>query len=80
MTDRKRLIPNGYCLCGCGSETKLGSFFIQSHDRRAEAAVIRLEYGNLARFLDEHGYGNEPGKKNAMEELEKLKERERVGE
>lgn len=35
------------------------------HDRRAEAALIRLEYGDVAGFLEAHVYG--PGGKNLME-------------
>ena len=79
MTERARLMPTGNCWCGCGGQTKrLGSFFIQSHDRRAEAAVIKLEFGTVAEFLVAKGYG--PGGKNAMEELEKFREREKAGE
>ena len=79
MSERERLLPTGVCWCGCGGQTKrLGSFFIQSHDRKAEAAVIRVEYGDLAHFVVEHGYG--PGGKNAMQELEKLRGRQRAGE
>ena len=75
MVERKRLMPTGECWCGCGAETKrVGSFFVPSHDRRAEAAVMKLEYGDIPRFLVEHGYG--PGGKNAIEELEKLRARE----
>ncbi len=73
MVERKRLMPTGECWCGCGAETKrVGSFFVPSHDRRAEAAVMKLEYGDIPRFLVEHGYG--PEGKNPMEELRKLKE------
>ncbi len=75
MAERKRLMPTGECWCGCGAETKrVGSFFVPSHDRRAEAAVLRLEYGDIPHFLVAHGYG--PDGKNPMEELRKLRERD----
>ncbi len=55
----------GICWCGCGEETKPNRFFLPGHDRRAEAAVVRVEYGSVARFLEDLGYG--PGGKNALE-------------
>ena len=79
MSERERLLPTGMCWCGCGEQTKrLGSFFIQSHDRKAEAAVIRVEYGDPAHVVVESSY--DPGGKNAIEELEMLRERERAEE
>jgi hypothetical protein len=54
MSDIK---PTGRCFCGCGSETPRGKFFVQTHDRTAEAAVIRERYGNIAAFVAHHGYG-----------------------
>jgi hypothetical protein len=59
--------PTETCWCGCGEETGHRSFFAPGHDRRAEAAVVRLEYGSVAQLVEEHGYG--PGGKNLMEAL-----------
>ena len=64
----RRLIPTGECWCGCGEEATLGSFFRAGHDKVAESAVINIEYGGVAEFLAEHGYG--PGGKNPRNELE----------
>ena len=61
--------PTETCWCGCGEETGPRSFFAPGHDRRAEAALIRLQYGSVAGFLEEHGYG--PGGKNLMQEAKK---------
>ncbi len=61
--------PTGTCWCGCGEDTGSRRFFAPGHDRRAEAALIRLEYGSVAGFLEEHGYG--PGGKNLMEAVRK---------
>jgi hypothetical protein len=72
MTTAKRLLPTGTCWCGCGAETKRGSFFATGHDKRAESAVILAEYGNVPSFLVAHGYGPD-GPKNALEELQKHK-------
>ena len=46
------------CLCGCGRETS-GEFASGGCDQFARTAVIRLEYGNTARFLERHGYGRD---------------------
>ena len=54
------LQPTGECFCGCGSATPPGKFFVASHDRRAEAAVIRERYGSIAAFVAHHGFG--PGR------------------
>jgi hypothetical protein len=59
--------PTGTCWCGCGEQTGSGSYFAPGHDRRGEAALIRLEYGSVARLLEAHGYG--PEGKNLMEAL-----------
>lgn len=53
----KRLIPDGWCWCGCGREVRLGSFFAPGHDRKAVTAVLEAEYGGAAQFLAAHGYG-----------------------
>jgi hypothetical protein len=49
--------PTGACWCGCGGQTVQGRFFVAGHNRRAEAALVRLEYGSVVRLLEEHGYG-----------------------
>ncbi len=50
------LTPNGRCYCGCGGETPPGRFFVPTHDRIAEAAVLRERYGSIAAFVVHHGY------------------------
>jgi hypothetical protein len=70
-----RLMPTGKCWCGCGAETGIGSFFQPGHDRRAEAAVRLIEYGDVVDFLVQHGYG--PGGKNPVEELKKYYEKKK---
>jgi hypothetical protein len=71
----ERLIPTGYCWCGCGKETGLGSFFATGHDKKAESAVIMVEYGGVPQFLVGHGYGpNGTNPQTALEEFRKNKE------
>ena len=53
------LTPTDSCFCGCGGATKPGRFFVQTHDRVAETAVIREKYGSIAAFVVAHGYGPE---------------------
>jgi hypothetical protein len=72
MADAK---PTGLCWCGCGSEPKGDAFFLQGHDRAAEAAVVTLVYGNIPKFLAEHGFG--PGQRSAIKELAELRRAER---
>lgn len=56
-----RLIPTGKCWCGCERDTARGAFFLQGHDKRAEAALVAVEYhGSVAELLHRHGYG--PGR------------------
>lgn len=56
MSDR--LIPNGFCWCGCGREIGLGKFFAQGHDKISEAALMAVRYeASVARLLAEHGFG-----------------------
>ena len=43
--------PNGKCYCGCGETPKRGKFFVVTHDRRAEARVIRERFGDIASFV-----------------------------
>lgn len=57
----ERLLPTGFCWCGCGTETGIGSFFARGHDKIAEAALIAAEYGGtVPSFLAAHKYG--PGR------------------
>lgn len=76
MAERKkveRVIPDGHCWCGCGAETKIGSFFLAGHDRIAESAVVKMEYGGVAQFIVAHGYG--PDGKNPTKELVAFKKK-----
>jgi hypothetical protein len=68
MTD---LIPTGKCWCGCGHKVSRGAFFAVGHDKIAESAIVKVEYGTVPDMLDKHGYG--PGKKNASEALDKYR-------
>jgi hypothetical protein len=70
MKKAQKLLPTGTCWCKCGTETKRGSFFAAGHDKRAESAVIVDEYGDVAAFLVEHGYGPD-GAKSAFKVFEK---------
>jgi hypothetical protein len=63
-----RLLPTGKCWCGCGHDVARGSFFLPGHDKKAEAAVILVEYGGVPEFLTKHGFG--PGGKNPQKALE----------
>ncbi len=65
--------PTGTCWCGCGQSTSKRAYFVASHDRVAEAAVILAEYGGIPDFLEKHGYG--PGGKNPRGTLDKLRNR-----
>ncbi len=67
------LVPTGKCWCGCGEPAGRGAFFLSGHDRRAEAAVVKVEYGTVPDLLIAHGYG--PNGKNASEELRKYQQR-----
>ena len=68
---------DGHCWCGCGKPTSRRAFFVPSHDRKAEAAVLAIHYGgSIAQVLAAHGYG--PGRKNlctAVTELKKTSSR-----
>lgn len=68
-----RLLPTGQCWCGCGEDVARGSFFLPGHDKKAESAVILVEYGGVAEFLDRHGYG--PEGKNPTSALEEWRSR-----
>jgi hypothetical protein len=69
---QERLIPTGECWCGCGAEVKVGAFFAQGHDKRAESAVVKTVYGSVPALLVAHGFG--PDGKNADEELRRYQE------
>jgi hypothetical protein len=64
------LQPTGTCWCGCGKATSRGAFFSPGHDKTAESAVVKCEYGTVPDLLVAHGYG--PGGKNAQAELHKF--------
>lgn len=54
----ERLLPNGFCWCGCGREAGLGKFFAQGHDKVATAALVAVRYeASVPRLLLEHGFG-----------------------
>ncbi len=63
-----RLLPTGECWCGCGKDVARGSFFLPGHDKKAESAVILVEYGGVPEFLAGHGYA--PGGKNPLAALQ----------
>lgn len=63
--------PIGKCWCGCGATTRLGRFFLPYHDRKAEAALVKVEYGDIANMLAAHGYGPDKSVVGAKELLEK---------
>ena len=67
--------PTGECWCGCGERTK--SFFTPGHDKRAEDAVIKVEYGGIAPFLAAHGYG--PSGKNPILERSRRRDEDQHG-
>lgn len=68
----ERSEPIRLCWCGCGQEVGPGKYFVPAHDRWAEAFVIRQRYGNIAAFLEHHGYG--PGGKSARTEASTAEE------
>lgn len=70
MNDRP--IPTGECWCGCGNEAAVGAFFVSGHDKRAESAIVKVEYGNVPKLLLAHGYG--PDGKNAAEALRRYQD------
>jgi hypothetical protein len=69
-----RLLPTGYCWCGCGAETAIGSFFLAGHDKAAESAVIIVKYGGVPQFLQALGFG--PEGENPRKALEEWRKRE----
>ncbi len=69
---RDRILPTGECWCGCGEAAARGAFFRSGHDKKAESAVILVEYGGVPEFLKMHGYG--PGEKNPVATLEQWRQ------
>jgi len=58
LEPRETAFPVGLCYCGCGTALEdPRAFFVQGHDKRAEAQVIKERYGNVANFLLAHGHG-----------------------
>jgi hypothetical protein len=55
--------PTGHCWY-CGEPLRPGRFFCQTHDRKAEAAVIKTVYGGIPGLLLAHGY--QPGGPNTF--------------
>lgn len=65
-------MPTGECWCGCGETTSIGAYFAAGHDKRAEAAIVKVVYGSVPKLLMAHGYG--PGGKNAAQALAAFKQ------
>ena len=57
---------SGLCWCGCGVKTNKGRLFLPGHDRRAESAVIKRDFGGVQGFLRQRGYGPESGQRNPV--------------
>ncbi|RAJ70311.1 hypothetical protein K378_01476 [Streptomyces sp. Amel2xB2] len=54
----ERLLPNGFCWCGCGREVGLGKFFAPGHDKQAEAAYMAVYHqGSVAQLLADTDHG-----------------------
>ena len=62
---RKTRTPNSSGLTG---RTVLGG--LPYHDREAEAALVKVEYGNIANMLAAHGYGPDKSVVTAKDALE----------
>ena len=56
---RAKARPTGLCWCGCRGETAEGRLFLPYHDRKAEAALVKVAYGSIADMLAHHGFGPE---------------------
>ena len=69
-TDVRMPIPTGECWCGCGADTKRGAFFASGHDKRAEAAVVKVIYGSVPQLLLAHGFG--PAGNSAAQALDEF--------
>ncbi|MGW1154423.1 hypothetical protein [Streptomyces sp. JS01] len=65
--DKPRLLPTGFCWCGCGKEIGLGKFFAQGHDKIAEAAYMAVHHeASVARLLSDAGFA--PGNRETIRE------------
>ncbi|MFF8786697.1 hypothetical protein [Streptomyces sp. NPDC015125] len=60
-TRKKRLLPTGYCFCGCGEEVGIGRWFVLGHDITSAGALRTVEEGELSlpERLDKAGFGPE---------------------
>lgn len=63
MLGRKRLLPTGFCWCGCGEEVGVRYFFKPGHDKQAEARLIMEVFGGIPQFL--HAFGRGPDQEGA---------------
>ena len=61
--------PTGLCWCGCGGQTGVGKHFVINHDRKAEAALVKVKYGSIADMLAHHGFGPEKSVVAAAERM-----------
>ncbi|MFF9785614.1 hypothetical protein [Streptomyces nigrescens] len=58
VTRKRRLVPTGYCCCGCGGEAAIGSWFVRGHDITSAAALRAVEGGlSLPQRLAAAGFG-----------------------
>ena len=55
---------------GCDARASFRAFFSPGHDKTAESAVVKCEYGTVPDLLVAHGYG--PGGKNPQAELQRF--------
>ena len=62
--------PTGLCWCSYGGTTKPGRVFLPFDDRKAEAALVKVQYGNIANMLAAHGYGPDKSVVMAKDTLE----------
>lgn len=64
---KPRLLPTGFCWCGCGKEIGLGKFFAQGHDKIAEAAYMAVHHeASVARLLADTDFA--PGGRETIRE------------
>ncbi|WP_329020284.1 hypothetical protein [Streptomyces sp. NBC_01601] len=60
VTRKTRLLPTGYCFCGCGGEAEIGRWFVRGHDITAAAALRAVQGGlTLQQRLVDAGFGPE---------------------
>lgn len=65
-----RLLPTGFCWCGCKTVIDLGSFFAPGHDKKAESRVIMEVFGGVPQFLVAFGYGPEGAAEGSSDEVQ----------